>query len=58
MESLVPWKKKVNKYHDEADDDEAVPRAPKLIDTMQEPTFIMRDETNAEAMKRLKLKWW
>lgn len=59
MENLVPWKKKVNKYHDEADEDEGTPRAPKLIDTMQTPAFVMRDEHNAEVMKTLKFKqWW
>lgn len=58
MASLVPWKFKVNKHHDEADGDDLGPRAPKLINTMQEPEFIMRDETNAETMKTLKIKWW
>jgi hypothetical protein len=58
MASLVPWKKKVNKYRDEADGDDFGPREPKFIDTMQTPEFIRRDETNAEAMKTLKIKWW
>jgi hypothetical protein len=58
MASLVPWKKKVNKYRDEADGDKLESRGPRLIDTIQEPEFIMRDETNAEVMKALKIKWW
>ena len=58
MESLVPWKKKRDEYNDEADDDELGVRSPRLVDTMQDCKFIMRDETNAKAMKRLKLKWW
>jgi len=58
MDSLVPWKKKVNKHRDEADGDDLGPRAPKLIDVMQTPEFVMRDEHNAEAMKTLKIKWW
>jgi hypothetical protein len=60
MESLVKWKKKVSLYRDEADDDDLGPRSPKLTDTMQPCAFIMRDETNAESMKKLnenKKKW-
>lgn len=57
MDSLVHWKKKKDKYDDEMDEDESEVRSPILIDTMQEPTFIMRDETNAEAMRKLKIKW-
>jgi len=57
MASLVFWKKKVSKYRDEADDDELGPRAPKLTDTMQPAAFVMRDETNAEAMEKMKFKW-
>jgi len=59
MHSLVPWKKKRDKYDDEMDEDTTEVRSPKLTGTMQEPAFIMRDEVNAEAFKRLKLKkWW
>ena len=58
MESLVSWKKKRDKYCDEADGDGHQVRAPKLVDTMQDVEFIMRDETNAKAMRRMKIKWW
>ena len=57
METLVFWKKKRDKYRDEADGDDLGPRVPRLTDTMQDAEFIMRDETNAEAMKHLKIKW-
>ena len=58
-DSLVKWKQKVSLFRDEADEDGMGPRAPKLTDTMQTPQFIMRDETNAEAMKAMKIKqWW
>jgi hypothetical protein len=57
MDTLVYWKRKTSKYRDEADEDSLGPREPKLIDAMQTPEFIMRDETNAEAMKNLKIKW-
>jgi len=55
MDSLVKWKKKVSEYRDEADDDDLGPRNPRTTDTMQPCAFIMRDETNAEAIKKLKL---
>lgn len=57
MDSLVPWKKKRDLYRDETDGDFGT-RSPKLTDTIQEPELIKRDETNAEAMKALKIKWW
>jgi hypothetical protein len=57
-ESLVVWKKKVSEYRDEADDDELGPRSPRLVDTLQDCSFIMRDETNAKAMRRMNIKWW
>lgn len=57
MASLVIWKNKVNKYHDEADGDYLGPRSPKLIDTIQSSEFIMRDETNAKSMKAMNMKW-
>ena len=47
----------MNSYHDEADGDDLGPRGPRLIDTMQNPEFIMRDETQAKAMKKLGIKW-
>jgi hypothetical protein len=57
MESLVSWNKKRDKYDDEADGDFEL-RSPKLVDTMQDVEFIKRDETNAKAMRAMKLKWW
>jgi hypothetical protein len=56
MDSLVPWKKKRDEYHDEADEDEI--GTPRLVDSMQECKFIARDETNAKAMRSMKIKWW
>jgi len=57
MASLVSWKKKTSNYWDEADGDELGPRSPRLTDEMQTPEFIMRDETNAKAMRDMKFKW-
>ena len=58
-DSLVKWKQKVSLFRDEADEDGLGPRDPRLTDTMQTPQFIMRDETNASAMKAMKMKqWW
>lgn len=59
MESLVFWKRKRDKYDDEADEDDTEAREPRLVDSMQESKFIMRDETNAKAMKTMRMKkWW
>lgn len=58
VDSLVPWKKKWDNYNDEADEDETEARSPRLTDTLQDVKFIKRDETNATAMKHLKIKWW
>lgn len=58
MESLVSWKKKVDKYDDEADGDFIDAREVKLTDQMQDPEFVMRDEHNAEAKKKLGFKQW
>ena len=57
MDNLVSWKIKRDKYRDEADEDELGVRSPRLTDTLQESNFIMRDETNARAMRKLKIKW-
>lgn len=57
MDSFT-WRKKRDKYRDEMDEDEIEARDVKLIDTLQDPQFVMRDEHNAEAMKKLKIKWW
>jgi len=57
MESLVSWKQKRDRYSDEADEDELGVRGPGLTNTIQESKFIMRDETNARTMRRLKIKW-
>ena len=61
MDSLVFWKAKPDKYRDETDSDDTEVREPKLTDTLQECSFVMRDETNAKAVRRLKNKgkqWW
>jgi hypothetical protein len=58
MESLVHWKRKRDKYYDEADEDDSEVRETRLVDSMQECKFIMRDETNAKAMRSMKIKWW
>lgn len=57
MESLVSWKKKRDKYDAEMDGDATEIIVPKLTNTIQTPEFIMRDETNAEAMRKLKIRW-
>lgn len=57
MDSLVSWKRKQDNYRDEADEDNNEIRSPRLTDTKQEAKFINRDETNAKAMKEMKLKW-
>jgi len=56
-DSLVKWKKKLDKYTSDADDDTLGIKGPRLTDTIQEPGFIMRDEANAKAMRIMKLKW-
>jgi hypothetical protein len=58
METLVPWKKKRDKYDDDGDGDFIDARAPRLIDTIQDVEFISRDETNATAMRKMNIKWW
>lgn len=50
--SLVRWKN--SKYSDE---NILGPKPPELTDKMQTPEFIIDDETNAEVMKKLKIKW-
>lgn len=57
-ESLVPWKKKRDLYREEADDDTLEVKSPRLVDSMNETCFIIRDEANAEAMRAMKIKWW
>jgi len=63
MDTLVFWKKKWDEYRDENDGDATEIRTPVLIDSnLQSPVFIMRDETNAKAIRRLKSRgkkqWW
>ena len=58
METLVSWKKKREIHRDEMDEDEDETYGPRLGDTMQDVQFIRRDETNAKAMRKLKIKWW
>jgi len=53
----ISWKKKRDKYDDEMDGDFTEARDPRLTDTIQDPEFIMRDETNAEAMRKMRMKW-
>ena len=57
MASLVSWKKKVSKYREENDGDALGTMDARFVDSMQTPGFIMRDETNAKAMKAMKFKW-
>ena len=57
MESLVFWKKKRDRYDDETDEDDTEARSPRLVDSIQECKFIMRDERNAKTMKTLGMKW-
>jgi len=59
MESLISWKKKRDKYDDEADEDDSEIRCPRLVDSMQESNFIMRDEANAKSMRKMGFRsWW
>lgn len=56
--TLVSWKKKEDEYRDDMDSDFGI-HAPRMVDTLQETTFIMSDETNADAFRAVKLKpWW
>ena len=57
-DSLVRWKQKRDNNCDECDeeqDDEV--KAPRLSHTLQDVTFIKSDETNARAMRIMKIKW-
>jgi hypothetical protein len=56
MDTLISWKRKRDKYNDEADGDFEV-RCPRLTDQMQTPEFIKRDEANAKCMRAMKIKW-
>ena len=49
--------KKRDLYRDETDGDFAI-YGPRLTDTIQEPEFIIRDETNFKCIKAMKLKGW
>jgi hypothetical protein len=57
MDTLVPWKRKLDEYHEEDDEDTIGINGPRLVNSMQECNFIMRDETNAKAMHILKSNW-
>jgi hypothetical protein len=66
MDGLVPWKKRRDKFQD-SDNVSGMGDQVDCFDDMESPgltgsptevKFIMKDETNAEAMKHLKLKWW
>jgi hypothetical protein len=58
MDTLVSWKKRRDKYRDNTDGDDSVYGA-RTTDTIQNVEFIKRDETNAKAMRILKIKpWW
>jgi len=57
MASLVFWKKKTSKYRDENDDDDVDIKGPRLVDSINEATFIRKDSVNAKAMEKLGLKW-
>jgi hypothetical protein len=66
MNSLVPWKKRRDRFQegdnvsgcgdqvDQFDDMES----PGLTGSLTTVKFIMKDETNAEAMKAFKSQWW
>lgn len=58
MDSLVNWKKKRDNHHEEFDDDDTDIFSPRLNDTMNEVLFIRRDSANAEAMRKMKMRWW
>jgi len=58
MDSLVPWKRKRDRYREENDDDDSEVMGVRLVDSMDECRFIHRDEVNAKAMKAQKIKWW
>jgi len=59
MDCLVPWKKKRSVYKEESDEDDLRGiRGPHLTDEMHGVNFIMKDATNAEAMRKLNIKWW
>jgi len=58
MASLVSWKKKTSKENEENDGDALGTMNARFVDSMQTPEFIMRDETNARAMKAIGVQWW
>ena len=65
METLVPWKKRRDKFQDSDNvsgmgdqiDSFEEREDPSLTGSPTEVKFIQKDETNAEAMRHLKLKW-
>lgn len=58
-DGLVSWKKKRDKYDEEYVDDETDAFSPRLTATLNEPTFVRRDEFNAKAMRIMRMKrWW
>lgn len=56
-DGLVSWKKKLDKYDEEYVDDDTDVHGPRLTDTMNEPTFVRRDEFNANTMKKMRIRW-
>lgn len=57
-QSLVKWKKKVDKHDDQYADDDTDSYEVRMHDSMNEVLFINRDEVNAEAKKKLGFKSW
>ena len=64
METLVGWKKRRDRYaesegHGDSIDDFSEQGNVSFITPVTEVKLIKKDETNAEAMKALKIKrWW
>jgi hypothetical protein len=66
MESLVKWKRRVDIMQDSDNvlgagdqiNDFQDRESPSLTGSPTEVKFIMKDDTNAEAMKHLKMKKW
>lgn len=57
-DSLVSWKKKVDKHDDRYVDDDTDCFSPRFDNSMNEVLFIRRDEVNAKAMKDMRMKLW
>jgi len=67
MDTLVSWKKRRDKYSDsdsvegvgDSIDDFSEQGNVEFVQSSKQINFIKKDETNAEAMRKLKIKkWW